>query len=91
MIQFPILQPQQHFLPAQCAFPVAVTDGQELLISGIISTYDHQNAASPVIKPHVEVDAINPDIGIFLVTEVPGLPSFEVILPAFFQPHDIGG
>ena len=82
------LHVQQQFLPGLLALPVAVADGDQLLLPLGGRPHQHQDALPAPLQADVEVDAVGPDVDVTLARQRPLAPRLMVGLPDGLEPGD---
>lgn len=89
--QPPRLDVQEQFLPRLLALPLAVLDGDPLLLAVGGGPQQHQEALPAPFQANVEVDAVGPDVDVVLARQRSLAPVVVLLLPEALQPGDGGG
>ena len=84
-------QVPQQLRPRLGRLPLAVTDRDQLLGAVGAHPHDHQAAQAGLLQPHLEVDAVGPDVHIVAVGQVALAEHLVVGLPGAEQPAHRGG
>ena len=87
----PFLERGEGFHPGELALTVAVEDGDELLGPIVARADDNENALPFVLRifePHVEVDAVGPEIDKACAGKIALGPPLVFLLPLLLQPDN---
>jgi len=84
------LQVAQRLHPRQLAFALAVVHGHQLFLAVFQRSHDHQHAGPLLGEPHVEVDAVGPEVDVAPLAQVAAVPLLELVLPRRLEPADRG-
>ena len=85
------VQGKKEFHPRELALAVAVENGDEILGAIVTGADDDENALPfvlRVLEPHVEVDAVGPEIDIACAGEITLGPHPVFLFPLLLQSHD---
>ena len=79
---------QEQLLPRLLALPVAVGDGDQLLLAVGGRPHQDQDALPALLQADVEVDAVGPDVDVVLARQRPLAPGLVLVLPDGLEPGD---
>jgi hypothetical protein len=72
--------------------PVAIADGDQLLVAVGGRPHQHQDALPILFQADVEMDAVGPDVDVVLAGQRPLAPGVVFLLPDGLEPGDgVGG
>jgi len=87
----PLLEVEQEFLPALLAHTNAFDDSDQLLLAVGRCSHEDEKAlllVTLVLHPHVDINAVGPDVHVLLVREVPTTPLLVLPAPLVLEADD---
>ncbi len=87
----PLLEIEEQLLPTLLALTDAVDDGDQFLTAFGRGSHEDEQAlllVALVFQPHVDVDAVGPDVDVLLAREIATAPLLVLLAPLLLQPDD---